>query len=512
MDCVLGIDLGSASTKAVAFARGGCRLAAAARPMEVARLDPDHPEWLFWDPEVLWRNAAAAVSAALAGLPAGARVRGVAVTGLGMDGLPVDAEGRALYPFISWRCPRTAETAGRVAARLGAERIFRIAGKQVQNHDTLYRLVWMREHRAELLDRAATWLLIEDWLAFRLCGSRATDPTMASSTSLFDQRAGAWSAELAADAGIAPGLLAPVRPCGAFLGEVHAEAARETGLGAGTPVFLGGHDYLCAALGEGVVSPGDVLDIVGTWELALAPTLAPALEPSVFQAGLTVEATTVPGAWSATGFAVAGGAAEWYRRELTAFAGGWEEMGQLAASAPAGARGAMFLPHLEGAGSPHNDPASLGALVGLSGTCDRACLARALFEGLAYQSTELVEAVMGAAGAGIGRVVVTGGMARSELFGRLKADLGERPVWISATEDSTALGAALLAELGLGWHRDARAAAASVERRGHAVEPGKDAAEVRGRRDVYVSLYPALRPLNLSIRARSIDHGSAAER
>jgi sugar (pentulose or hexulose) kinase len=106
--------------------------------------------------------------------------------------------------------------------------------------------------------------------------------------------------------------------------------------------------------------------------------------------------------------------------------------------------------------------------------------------------------------------VVTGGMARSELFGRLKADLGDRQVWISETEDSTALGAALLAELGLGWHRDARAAAASVERQGHAVEPGPEAAEARGHRAVYRSIYPALRPLNLSIRARSIDHGSAA--
>lgn len=512
MDCVLGIDLGSASTKAVAFARGGRRLATGTRPMEVARLDPDHPDWLFWDPEALWRNVGAAVAAALAGLPAGARVRGVAVTGLGMDGLPLDGEGRALYPFISWRCPRTAETAARVAGRLGPERIFGIAGKQVQNHDTIYRLVWMREHRPELLEHAAGWFLIEDWLSFRLCGSRATNPTMASSTSLYDQRAGAWSAELAAEAGVPLRLLAPVMPCGTFLGEVHAEAARATGLATGTPVFLGGHDYQCAALGEGVVEPGDVLDIIGTWELALAPTPAPALEAAVFQAGLTVEATAAPGAWSATGFAVAGGTAEWYRRELTGFAGGWEELGQLAASAPAGARGATFLPHLEGAGSPHNDPGSLGALVGLSAACDRACLARALFEGLAYQSAELVEAVVGAAGARAARVVVTGGMARSVLFGRLKADIGERPVWLSATEDSTALGAALLAEAGLGWHQDARAAAASVERRGQALEPGQCALEYRARRDVYRSMYPALRALNASIRTRSIDHGSAAER
>ena len=512
MECVLGIDLGSASTKAVVFGRGGRRLAAAVWPMEVGRLDPEHPDWLFWDPEVVWRNAAAAVSGALAALPAGARVSGLAVTGLGMDGLPVDAAGRELYPFISWRCTRTVETAARVSARLGPERIFRIAGKQVQPHDTLYRLVWMREHRPELLERAAHWLLIEDWLSFRLCGARVTDPTMASSTSLLDQGTGEWSAELCRDAGVDPRLLAPVRPCGSLLGEVHEEAARATGLAAGTPVFLGGHDYLCAALGEGVIAPGDVLDVMGTWELVLAPTPLAALDPGVFHAGLTVEATTIPGTWSATGFAIAGGVAEWYRHELTGLSGGWEEMEQLAASAPPGARGATFLPHLEGAGSPHNDRRSLGALIGLSSACDRACIARALLEGLAHQSVELAEAVAGAAGVGAGHVVLTGGMARSELFARLRADLGERPVWVSATEDSTALGAALLAELGLGWHHDARSAAASVERRGHTVEPGPGMEECRKLRRTYRSIYPALKALSGEIRSRNDGDGLAAPR
>jgi len=510
MDCVLGIDLGSTSTKAVIFAPGGRRLSSAARPMEAARLDPDHPEWLFWDPEALWRGACGAIAEAQATLPTGAQVRGLAVTGLGMDGLPVDEEGRVLYPFISWRCPRTARVAARLSAEVGPERIFRIAGKQVQPHDTVYRLAWMAEHRPEILARAGNWLLIEDWLAFRLCGSRVTDPTMASSTSLYDQRKGTWSVDLAAAAGVPLRLLPPIRPCGTFLGDVTARAASETGLPAGTPVFLGGHDYLCAALGEGVVAPGHLLDIIGTWELAVAPTANPALDPAAFRAGLTVEASAA-GAWAATAFAVAGGVAEWYRQDLCGFGGGWEELTRLAARAPAGARGALFLPHLEGAGTPHNDPGSMGALVGLSAACDRSCLARALLEGLACQSADLVDAVGGATGAGVERVVVTGGLSRSELFGQLKADLGARPLLVSATDEATALGAALLAEVGLGRHLDAYAAAASVERQGRRVEPGPGAAEHRAIRDRYRALYPALREISASIRSRSNDHGSAAQ-
>ena len=117
----------------------------------------------------------------------------------------------------------------------------------------------------------------------------------------------------------------------------------------------------------------------------------------------------------------------------------------------------------------------------------------------------------GAAGARAAHVVVTGGMARSDLFGRLKADIGERTVWLSATEDSTALGAALLAELGLGWHQDARRRGLGGAARA-GPEPGPGVREYRSLRDVYRSIYPALRALNSSIRTRSIDHRSAAER
>ena len=244
-----------------------------------------------------------------------------------------------------------------MAARLGPEHIFGIAGKQVQNHDTVYRLAWMREHGPELLEHAAGWLLIEDWLSFRLCGSRATESTMASSTSLYDPA----RRDLVGGAGRRRRnplrLLAPVKPCGTFLGEVHAEAARATGLAAGTPVFLGGHDYLCAALGEGVVEPGDVLDIIGTWELALSPTPAPALEAAVFQGGLTVEATAAPGAWSVTGFAVAGGTAEWYRRELTAFAGGLGGAGEARRLCARGRSRRDLPPAPRGRREPHNNPA-----------------------------------------------------------------------------------------------------------------------------------------------------------
>ena len=124
----------------------------------------------------------------------------------------------------------------------------------------------MAENEPEILRRADKWLLIEDFLNFMLCGRRVTDYSMASCTLLFDQRTLAWSDELMRLAGIDRRLLCEVQPSGTLLGEVHDDGGPATGLAAGTPVVLGGHDHLCGALPVGAFRPGVVLDVTGTWE------------------------------------------------------------------------------------------------------------------------------------------------------------------------------------------------------------------------------------------------------
>ena len=147
----------------------------------------------------------------------------------------------------------------------------------------------MAEHEPEILTRTDKWLLIEDFLNFMLCGRRATDYTMASCTLLFDQSKLNWSEEILDQAGIERRLLCDVYPSGTILGEVTTIASEATGLPAGTPVVLGGHDYLCSALPVGAFKQGIVLDVTGTWEIVLASIPAPVLTPDVQQLGVTVE-------------------------------------------------------------------------------------------------------------------------------------------------------------------------------------------------------------------------------
>ncbi len=514
MDCLAAIDIGSTSTKAFLFDLSGRVVSSASAPMIVEHTDEANPSWAFWHPERVWESVCAVLRKALSATPvlpaaAGAAVLGVAVTGLGMDGLPVDGDGQWLYPFISWHCTRTEPQSRRWSELVGRKRVFALSGKQVQPFDTVYRLLWMQEFRPEILRSADRWLLIEDWVNFKLCGSRATDFSMASTTSLFDQHERAWSEELVAAAGVKARLLPDALPSGTRIGTVSPGASRETALRAGTPVYLGGHDYLCAALAAGAFQPGVVLDITGTWELAVRATDHPVLSNDAFKTGLTVESHVARNMYCTTGFAVSADMTEWYRREFcyeererAAISGcaDWQCIMEGPEEAPTGANGVFFLPHFSGAGSPANDSRSLGAFVGLHNGVTKACLARAMFEGLNYQSRQLIEAVASSAGGPVERIVVTGGAARNSFWMQNKADIIGQPIDVSDTEEATALGAAILAGIGAGVYSSESEAYERTRAAVRTIEPDMESAEQYERYyRIFESVYPALRGVNETI-------------
>ena len=128
MDYLMGIDLGSTSLKAVVYDTTGRLVAMGGHPTEKCHPSPEHPDWAVWRPEQIWGGTAAAIRAALARLDDPRQIRGVAVTGMGMDGLPIDADGQWLYPLISWHDPRTAEQFQWWKEHVGLDRTFSIGG------------------------------------------------------------------------------------------------------------------------------------------------------------------------------------------------------------------------------------------------------------------------------------------------------------------------------------------------------------------------------------------------
>jgi xylulokinase len=507
MDYLAGIDLGSTSLKCVIYDLAGNVVASGSRATERYNPYPDHPEWTVWQPEQIWGGTAAAMREAVSKLDDPRKIKAVAVTGMGMDGVPVDEQGECLYPFISWHDPRTEAQLQWWEKNIGADKSFRIGGNTLWRFNTALRLLWMAEHEPGILDRTDKWLLIEDFLNFMLCGRRATDYTMASCTLLFDQHKRDWSEETLSQTGIQRRLLCDAYPSGTLLGEVTEKASEATGLPVGMPVVLGGHDYLCGALPVGAFSPGVVLDVAGTWEIVLTAIPAPVLTPEVQSLGVTVETHVASDTYAVWGGAVASDMLEWYRKEYGRVSqkqaknvedrADWDALMEEASTSPAGARGVMFLPHMSAAGCPVVDTRSLGAFVGLSNFVQHGDMLRAIVEGLDYQVLDIVTALKNGLGIAPDRLVAVGGATRNQFWMQNKADVLGLPIEVPEVEEATPLGAAILAGIGIGLYRDEQDAFEQVYKPGKTYWPDTQlAVKYAEWYQIYKQLYPALKPVS----------------
>lgn len=506
MDYLMGIDLGSTSLKAVIYDLDGNLAASGSRPTELVHPDQDHPEWAVWLPEQIWGHTAAAVRDAVASLDDPRKIKAVAVTGMGMDGVPIDDGGRWLYPFISWHDPRTGPQLNWWQENIGAERSFAVTGNTLWHICSALRIRWMAEHQPEVLARTDKWLLIEDFLNFMLCGRRATDYSMASCTLLFDQHRRDWSDELLEAAEIDRRLLCDAFPSGTVLGQVTAEAARQTGLPEGTTVVLGGHDHICGTLPVGAFRPGVVLDVIGTWESVLIAMAEPGLTPEMQRTGMWVQSHVARGRYAASAANVAADMLEWYRKQLGAQArqkaeteGGtdWDHLMALAEDSPPGARRVMFLPHMSGTNSPVVDNRSLGAFVGLSNLATAGDLLRAMIEGLDYQFRHIITTVEETLGSKLDKLIAVGGGTRNQFWMQSKADVVGRPIEVPDVEEATPLGAAILAGIGVGLFADEEDAFARVYRPGKTYQPNLElSAKYAEWFKIYQQLYPAIGPIS----------------
>ncbi len=502
MDCLVGIDLGSTSLKAIVYDLAGRAVAQASRPTERHYPDPDHPDWAIWKPEQIWGGVCESLKEAIAQLDDPASVRGVAVTGMGMDGVPMTADGQWLYPFISWHCPRTAPQHQWWLENIGAEKQFAISGNPVWPINTALRLLWMRENEPEILDKTHKWTLIEDFVNFMLCGVFATDYSMASNTLLLDQRTRTWSDELLELSGIDRGLLCDPQPSGTVLGEVHAKAAELTGLPAGTPVVLGGHDFLCGALAVGGFKPGVVVSILGTWDIIVGAIPQPVLSPEAGQMGAWVDSHVARDTWAVMGSAVAGEAIEWFREQFgfeekqkAEAEGGvdWDYLMAAAEASPPGANGVLFLPHLSGSVFPIVDPGSKGAFIGLRNLITKGDMLRAVIEGLNYQFLQILKGLESGVGLTAEALVAIGGGTKNAFAMQNKADLAGKPIEAPELEEATPLGAAILAGIGVGLYDGEQDAFERVYKPGRVYEPNLElTAKYAEWFHTFEQVYPAL--------------------
>lgn len=455
-DLVVGLDSSTQSVKVIAWDRQGHAVASGRAPIPMSS---PQPHWMEQDPEDWWRSLCSALGELWTQIEP-ERVGAVSIANqretLGL----LDAQGRATRPAITWLDERARDSLEVLARDFGAQKLHFITGRPLDLTPALCRMVWLREHEPEVYARTSSFVDVSSYLNLRLCGHLASSWASCDPLGTFDIHSKTWSKPILDYLGLGPEQFAQPKPPGTLIGKIQAGAARETGFLEGTPLIAGGGDGQCAALGTGCTAPGRAYVNLGTalvfgvWSSGAQMNLHWRTLLSGSGQGYLLETVQRTGAYLITWF-------------LNTFMGGqaspeiFAALEREASALPIGSGGLITLPYFSGCMNPHWDPDARGCLIGLGSGHGRAHIYRSILEGVALETAGAVQA-MREGGIGVEQITAIGGGSSSPLWVQMFADALGQDLWLSDTQEASALGAGMLAALGMGWFETPQEASAAM--------------------------------------------------
>ena len=448
---VLALDQGTTSSRAILFDRQARVKAVAQR--EFRQIYPQ-PGWVEHDPLEIWESqlAVAREAIASAGVTA-AQIAAIGITNQRETTVVWDRRtGAPVHNAIVWQCRRSAAICDALKAGGWEPAVRQRTGLVIDAYFSGTKIQWLLEHVPGLRARAdageVCFGTVDTWLGWKLSGGRTwvTDYSNASRTMLFNIHQLAWDANLCGALGVPVGMLPEVRPSSFRYGHTTPDL-----FGAEVPIAGIAGDQQASLFGQACFAPGMAKNTYGTGCFLLIHT---GDRPVASQAGLltTIAASPVEGraeyALEGSIF-IAGAAIQWLRDGLRVIADSAESEA-LAASVP-DTDGVYFVPAFVGLGAPHWDMYARGTILGLTRGTTRAHLVRAALEAIAYQSREVLGAALSDAGLTLAELRVDGGATANNLLMQFQADILATPVVRPVVRETTALGAAYLAGLAVGY-------------------------------------------------------------
>lgn len=504
MKYTLGIDIGTSGTKTVLFDRFGKKIAS--HTIEYPMYQPKNG-WAEQYPADWWK-ASAATSAEVI------KKSGVDpedIVGVGLSGqmhglVMLDDNNEILRPSIIWCDQRTGVECEDIERLVGRERLIEITANPALTGFTASKIMWVKKNEPEIYSKCAHILLPKDYVRFMLTGEYATEVSDASGMQLLDVTARDWSDEVLEKLGIDRKFLGKVYESPEITGCITPEAAKLTGLKAGTPVVGGAGDNAAAAVGEGVVSDGRAFTTIGTSGVVFAHTDNILIDPN---GRVHTFCCAVPGAWHVMGVTQAAGLSlRWIRDNICTSEVSEAEkngvdpyiiMDKEAEESPIGANRLLYLPYLMGERTPHLDPNARGAFIGLSAIHQRSDMIRAVLEGVCYSLRDCLE-VLGEMNISVDDMRVCGGGGKSPLWRKMLADVFGVPCQRIESDEGPALGVAILAMVGTGLYPSVKDACDNIVRIRDAAESDADRHEEYERfYRIYRNLYGNLKESYVSL-------------
>lgn len=477
---LLGIDIGTSSSKGVLAHPDGEIIAISERPHE---LSLPRPGWAEHDAEQVWWADFKAICADLLPRVDGA-LAAVCVSGIGPCLLAADEAGQPLRPAILYgidtRATREIEELNEL---YGVQTILDRCGSPLTSQAVGPKLLWLRRNEPEVWKRIRRFLMASSFIVYRLTGEYVLDHHSASQCDpLYDIKANSWIEDWAAE--IAPGLPLPRLLWPAEVaGEVTPAAAKATGIPAGTPVAAGTIDAWSEAASVGVYDPGDMMLMYGTTMFIVEVLREARVHP-----GLWCTCGILPGTYTlAAGMATSGALTAWLRR----IAGdpSYETLVDEATKVAPGSDSLVVLPYFAGERTPLFDPKARGVICGLTLRHGRGHLYRALLEATAYGVRHILEVMLEAGGGGK-RLVAVGGGTKGGLWTQIVSDVTGRTQELPKETIGASYGDALLAAIAVGLVKpNVKWNALSTT-----VEPRAEAHDIYNiLYGIYRELYPATR-------------------
>ena len=489
----LGIDLGTSEVKVLLLADTGQTVGHARAPLTVSR---PASRWAEQDPVDWWRGTLEALEALRESHPVEYRaVRAIGLSGQMHGPVLLGRDNRVLRPTVLWNDMRSAAQSDYLT---GLGTVPAIAGSEPMPGFSAPIVMWVAANEPDVFAQLDCVVLPKDYLRLRLTGERATDPSDAAGTLWLDVARRAWSETLLDASGLELAQVPPILDGGAPAGYLLPAVASEMGLTPGIVVATGGGDNAASAAGIGATQRGDAFLSLGTSGVLSViedrPSSSPVMATHAF-------CHAVPARWLRVSVLLSAASCLRWICKLTSTVEATLLQEVAALDARGMASAPVFLPYLSGERTPHNDAFAEGVFFGLTHSTDRARLAYAVLEGVAFGAADGLVALRGSGVEPPVMVSLIGGGARSAFWAQLVTDVLRLPIRVQVGgEAAAALGAARL-----GWLATGAPASAVLVKPPERAAYLPDAAHfalLDERLERYRALYRHVRPLFAADRER----------
>lgn len=447
MEHIIGVDIGTSGTKAIAFSTEGKVLANAYVSYDPLPMPANHHEL---DPEVLLEAALKCLQDVVEVSKVSGKLLGICFSSFMHGMMAVDQQGKPLTNIITWADLRSADDASALKNSGQGRSIYEHTGTPVHPMTPLCKLLWLRKNEPDIFSRAARFISIKEYFFFRLFGKYIVDHSIASGTGLFDIHTRRWYKESLDVAGIAAEQLSQPVPTTHIERGLHKEISAWLNIDTSVPFVVGASDGCLANMGSNAIHPGDLSITIGTSGAVRMISSEPRMDKhqrtfnyiltdKIFVAGGPTNNGLNLVKWYGENFLQKpirrGADIDWFVRE--------------ASTVPAGSGKLIFLPYVQGERAPVWDARARGVFFGVQSAHKQPHFMRAIVEGINFNLYQIARSVQEMVG-NADRIYASGGFMHSRVWLQMLSNLFGKPITVTSTADASTTGAALLGLQALG--------------------------------------------------------------